>query len=171
MPRQTTIEHILEFAGGLDGIDVYVLRQGLQIASLHRQGEQVVENDLAGWGLTARQIEIMESLFHNLDGTMTPADLADEVSLSRSAMTSTLDCLEKLGHVVRAPHPTDRRMIAISLTAEGREFIRGRLPERYQRFCRVMGSLSANERAVMLRAHRKIIHFLAQNLAEAGKQS
>ena len=168
MPRQATIEHILEFAGGIDGIDVYILRQGLQISSLHRQVEQVVENDLAGWGLTARQIEIMESLFHNPDGTMTPADLADEVSLSRSAMTSTLDCLAKLGHVVRAPHPTDRRMIVVSLTPSGREYIRGRLPERYRRFCQVMATLSANERAVMLRAYRKVSQFLLQNPMETA---
>ncbi len=164
MPSKSAIERVVEFAGRLKGVDPRVLREGLEIAHLHRQVEQLIENDLADWGLTARQVEIMESLYHNTEGTMTPADLADEVSLSRSAMTSSLDSLEKLGHTVRAPHPSDRRMIAISLTPSGREFISQRLPERYQKFHRVMSSLSSRERTTLLQTYAKIIDLLASGM-------
>jgi len=169
MPSTRTIKRIVEFASRLKGADPQVLQQGLEIAHLHRQVEQVIENDLAGWGLTARQVEIMESLYHNTEGTMTPADLADEVSLTRSAMTSTLDSLEKLGHIVRSPHPRDRRMVAISLTPSGREFISRHLPERYQKFHRVMSSLSKNERTIVLRAYRKVLGLLVSGTAEDRK--
>lgn len=171
MPSENTIRGIVDFASRLKGIDVRILSEGIEIARLHRQVEQVVENDLAAWGLTARQVEIMESLYHNAEGTLTPADLAEEVGLTRSAMTSALDALEKMGHTVRSPHPKDRRMLAISLTASGQEFIRQRLPERYQRFCRVMNCLSENERAVLLRSYRKVIDFLVCDLMEKSSKA
>ena len=167
MPSEKTIKRIAEFASRLAGIDIQALKEGLEIAGLHRQVEQVVENDLvAGWGLTARQVEIMESLYHNSEGTITPADLSDEVGLTRSAMTSALDSLEKLGYTARAPHPTDRRMIAISLTTRGREFIGPRLPERYAKLHRIMGALSISERATLLHTYRKVLDALVCELAE-----
>jgi len=169
VPSKSTIKGILDFASRLKGIDPQVLQEGLEIAHLHRQVEQVIENDLAGWGLTARQVEIMESLYHNPEGTMTPADLADEVSLSRSAMTSALDSLEKLGHTVRAPYPSDRRMVAISLTPSGRAFIGQRLPERYRKFHRVMSGLSNRERTLLLRTYRKVLDLVVSDTAEDHK--
>lgn len=169
MASTRTIKQIVGFAGQLEGIDPRVIQEGLKIAHLHRQVERVIENDLAGWGLTARQVEIMELLYHNADGTMTPADLADEVSLTRSAMTSALDSLEKLGHTMRAPHPGDRRMVAISLTPSGRKFISERLPERYEKFHRVMSRLSSRERTLLLRTYRKVIDLLVSGMAEDHK--
>jgi DNA-binding MarR family transcriptional regulator len=170
MPSNSTTKRIMEFASRLKGVDPQVLQEGLEIAHVHRQVEQAIENDLARrGGLTARQVEIMESLYHNAEGTMTPAELADEVLLSRSAMTSSLDSLEKLGHTVRAPHPSDRRMVAISLTPSGREFIGLRLPERYEKFCRVMSSLSKNERTLLLRTYGKVIDLLRCEMGEDGK--
>lgn len=166
MPSKNTIRRILEFAGRLEGVDPHILHDGLEIAHLHHRVEQVIENDLATWGLTARQVEILECLYHNAESTMTPADLADEVGLTRSAMTSALDSLEKLGHTVRAPHPTDRRMVVISLTPSGRGFIGQRLPERYQRFHRIMGGLSQRERTSFLQVHRKVLDLLICELAE-----
>ncbi len=169
MPSENAIKRIVEFASRLKGVDPHILQEGLEIAHLHRQVEQIIENDLSRWGLTARQVEIMESLFHNTEGTMTPADLADEVVLSRSAMTSALDSLEKLGYTMRAPHPSDRRMVAISLTPTGREFISQRLPKRYEKFHRVMSSLSSRERTTLLETYAKIIDLISSDMEANGK--
>jgi DNA-binding MarR family transcriptional regulator len=169
MPSESTTKRIMEFASRMEGIDPTILQEGLGIVHLHRQVEQVVENDMAGWGLTARQVEIMEALYHNTEGIMTPADLSDEVLLTRSAMTSSLDSLEKLGYTHRAPHPTDRRMVAISLTPSGRQFIGQRLPERYQKLHRIMSSLLSEERAILLRTYRKVIDMLVCDLVQERK--
>ena len=165
MPSQTTIEGMVSFASRLEGIDLDVLREGLEVARLHRRRDQVIENDMAGWGLTARQVEIMESLYHNADAHLTPAELSEEVGLTRSAMTSALDALEAFGHTVRRPHPTDRRMVAISLTPSGRAFIQRHLPERYQRVHRIVSHLSKDERDRQLHTYAKVLEFLA-----AGKE-
>jgi len=170
MPSKSKIERVVEFASRLKGVDPQVLQEGLEIAHLHRQVEQIIEKDLANWGLTARQVEILESLFYKTEGTMTPAELADEVALSRSAMTSALDSLEKLGHTMRAPHPSDRRMIAISLTPSGREFIGQHLPERYQKLYRIISRISKDERATLLQTHAKIIDLVASGMEANGKR-
>ena len=169
MPNENTVKGILEFARDLDDIDSRVLREGLAIVRLHRQIEQIVEQIWAGWGLTVRQVEIMESLYHNAGETTTPAELSDEVGLTRSAMTSTLDSLEDLGYTTRAPHPTDRRMVAIQLTSEGRAFIRQCLPERYRKLGRIMGSLSAEERSELLNAYSKVLNALVREEAKEVK--
>jgi DNA-binding MarR family transcriptional regulator len=171
MPSQKTIKRIVAFARKLDGVDPLVLREGLEIAHLHHQIEQVIENYLSSWGLTMRQVEILESLYHNADGSMTPAALSEEVGLTRSAMTSALDTLETLGHVVRTPHPTDRRMVALCLTPSGRDFISQRLPERYQQFHRIMTGLTKKERTIHLQIYRKVFDLLVHDMAETRKQA
>ena len=163
MAHRETVDRIVEFSRHLAGIDPQVLREGLEIAHLHRNLEHLLESDFSILGLNARQVEIMESLFHNPDGTMTPAQLADDVSLSRSAMTSALDSLEKLGHTVRAPHPSDRRMLVISLTPSGRALIEQHLPELYRRFHMVMSSLTREERLSLLRIYKRVLVVLASD--------
>ena len=169
MPSESTIKGIVAFADGLDGVDARILGEMFEIAHLHRQIEQVLESDLAGWGMSARQIEILESLFHSKDGGMTPADLADDVCLTRSAMTSALDSLEKLGHVTRSPHPSDRRMVVISLTPSGLAFLREHLPERYRTLFGIMNSLSDWERATLLRIYRRTFTLISSGMMEDRK--
>ncbi|MEI7836246.1 MAG: MarR family transcriptional regulator [Planctomycetota bacterium] len=169
MPSQTTIEGIVNFASRLEGIDLQILREGFEIARLHRQLDQIIDNDTAGWGLTARQVEIMESLYHNGEKPLTPADLSDEVGLTRSAMTSALDGLEVLGHTLRRPHPTDRRMVTISLTPSGRRFIEQHLPERYQRVHRIVSHLSKEDRDRQLHTYAKVLAFLLADAAGKPK--
>ncbi|NMA21310.1 MAG: MarR family transcriptional regulator, partial [Lentisphaerae bacterium] len=83
------------------------MRDGFELVHLHRMIEQLVEEHLAEKGINLRLVKILECLFHHPDGMMTPADLSEDVNLSRSAMTSALDSLEKLGYATRSPHPVD----------------------------------------------------------------
>jgi len=162
MQNERTIQRIIEFASRIEGIDMQVFAEGLSILHLHRTLEQTVENDLlTGDGLTVRQFEILESLYHNSEGMSTPAELSEEVGLTRSAMTGALDSLEKSCYTVRGPHPKDRRMIAVSLTPTGLEFIGQRLIERYRKMGRIMGTLSSEERMNLLRTYRKVLDVLA----------
>ena len=128
MPSPHTTNRIIEFARRFDDLDLNLIEEGLRIAHLHHEIDREIETHTADWGLTARQVAIMEIMFHNADQTLTPAELADEVGLTRSAMTSALDALEKAGHATRAPHPSDRRMIAIALTDAGRKLMQQVLP-------------------------------------------
>ncbi len=46
----------------------------------------------------------------------TPGQISSALRLSAPATTAMLDRLERLGHVVRAPHPTDRRSVVVEIT-------------------------------------------------------
>jgi DNA-binding MarR family transcriptional regulator len=55
----------------------------------------------------------------------TPKDLADELSLTPSAVTALLDRLEARELVHRQPHPTDRRSVQVAATADGARLMHG----------------------------------------------
>ncbi len=166
MAREQLMSRIVEYARSCGQFDPELLRDGFELIHLHRMIEQLAEENLAERGISLRLVEIMECLYHHPDGVMTPADLSEEVNLSRSAMTSALDSLEKLGHAFRRPHPVDRRMFQISLTDSGRIFIEGLLPDRYEKFIRIMDAISDEERAMLLRMYRKIFNTLKAELAQ-----
>ena len=52
-------------------------------------------------------------------GPQSPHEIASAVHLTRAAVTSLLDRLEKRGLVQRAPDQVDRRKLQVSLTTEG----------------------------------------------------
>lgn len=57
----------------------------------------------------------------NRGATATPGGIATHLGISTASTTKLLDRLEKGGHIRRAPHPTDRRALAITITPETRQ--------------------------------------------------
>jgi DNA-binding MarR family transcriptional regulator len=51
-----------------------------------------------------------------MDESQGPADLARSLHMTSGAMTAVLDRLTAHGHLVRQPHPTDRRRVLLHLT-------------------------------------------------------
>ncbi len=56
-----------------------------------------------------------------LGETTTPGQLSAALQLSAPATTAMLDRLERLGHVRRVPHPTDRRSVVVEMTDHARQ--------------------------------------------------
>ncbi len=48
----------------------------------------------------------------------TPGAIAAHLKISTASTTKLLDRLEKAGHIMRQPHPSDRRALAITITAK-----------------------------------------------------
>jgi DNA-binding MarR family transcriptional regulator len=57
-------------------------------------------------------------------GSLKVSELAAAMGSRPSTATSILDRLEQRGHVVRHPHPSDRRAVMVSLSASGRRAAR-----------------------------------------------
>jgi DNA-binding MarR family transcriptional regulator len=74
-------------------------------------------------GLSAAELLALAHL--SLDGPLGPTELTHRLHMTTGAMTALLDRLAERDYVVREPHQTDRRRIAIRLTASGRERIFG----------------------------------------------
>lgn len=51
----------------------------------------------------------------------TPGAIAAQLRISTASTTKLLDRLEAAGHILRAPHPSDRRALAITITEQAYE--------------------------------------------------
>ena len=167
MIQQETIDRVIAYVKKFPDINPEIVRKGLAIFHLHREIEMLAGTYVAKrYGLSVRQLETLEALFHKRDKSLTPAQLAEEIHLTRSAMTSNLDSLQKKGYLSRTAHPNDRRRLIISLTQKGLEFCDKIMPERYRDMTRVMKFLSSEMRDTLHIIYNKIIENIEEMLVE-----
>ncbi len=69
-------------------------------------------------GMTQAELLAIEWL--GMDGDLGPTELAHRLHIRTGAVTALLDRLERRGHVVRVPHPSDRRKLLVRLTGTAR---------------------------------------------------
>ncbi|WP_336501966.1 MarR family winged helix-turn-helix transcriptional regulator [Microbacterium paraoxydans] len=81
----------------------------------------------------------------------TPSGIAHHLGVSTAATTKLLDRLEKGGHIRRAPHPTDRRALAITITPETRHAAMETVGRQQAKRFYAAARLSAAEREVVIR--------------------
>ncbi|QHC57782.1 MarR family transcriptional regulator [Rathayibacter sp. VKM Ac-2760] len=91
---------------------------------------------------------------------VSPKDLAAYLGISSASTTVLIDRLVKSGHVVRQPHPSDRRAIRIIATPTSHREVRETLDDMNQRMLEAAEQLSTEEaRAVIgfLKTVREIV--------------
>jgi DNA-binding MarR family transcriptional regulator len=88
---------------------------------------------------------------HNQGVVATPGSLATYLGISSAATTKLLDRLERGGHILRSPHPTDRRALAITVTEHTRLDARETVGRQHARRFAVAAALAPEERAVVIR--------------------
>jgi DNA-binding MarR family transcriptional regulator len=70
-------------------------------------------------GLSLPQYHLLEGLRETEE--LTVGELADAAGVAPPTATRMLDCLARLGYVFRRQSETDRRVVLVSLTAEGED--------------------------------------------------
>lgn len=78
-----------------------------------------LEADLAPYGLTLGDYEVLVRLSESDEQRLRMCDLAVALQLSPSGLTRRLDGLVSTGLVERVANPTDRRVMFAALTAAG----------------------------------------------------
>lgn len=91
------------------------------IARLASAMREQFNQALAEHDVTWPQWMILNVLHHKL--AVTPAQIADNIGVDRSAVTRLVDRLEKKGMVARSFDGLDRRSIQIVMTTEGRRLV------------------------------------------------
>ncbi|GAB2518477.1 MarR family winged helix-turn-helix transcriptional regulator [Paramicrobacterium agarici] len=81
----------------------------------------------------------------------TPKDIGREVGISSASTTKLVDRLVAGGHVVRVPHPNDRRTTCITVTSSTRRAARETVGRQHARRFAVAAALSAPDRATVVR--------------------
>jgi DNA-binding MarR family transcriptional regulator len=98
----------------------------------------VVEQIVEGSGLTASEFAVTSWL--NLQGRATPSQLARDLGIPPTTLSSMLDRLVRKKHVRRVRHPDDGRSALLELTAKGK----ATTVQNNERFARMLKTLKAN---------------------------
>ncbi len=101
-----------------------------------------VNDRLEGLGMTTTDYWALRSV----DGPMPMKDLATCMDIDPSYVTLVADRLEELGLIERQPHPTDRRVKNLVLTAKGRRF-KKTIPDKLWSGPTMFSTLASDERA------------------------
>lgn len=88
---------------------------------------------------------------HHTRAVITPSAIAAHLGISSASTTKLLDRLEAGGHIVRAPHPNDRRALAITITEETREAAMQTVGRLQAKRFHAAARLTSDERAIVVR--------------------
>ncbi|WP_454117916.1 MarR family winged helix-turn-helix transcriptional regulator [Microbacterium lacticum] len=84
------------------------------------------------------------------DDRVTPVTLSRYLGITSASTTALLDRLEKSGHIVRTPHPRDRRSIVITSSAKSDDEVRHTLAAMHDRMMAVVRDMSADDRTTVI---------------------
>ncbi|WP_232531915.1 MarR family winged helix-turn-helix transcriptional regulator [Microbacterium halophytorum] len=82
---------------------------------------------------------------------VTPKDIAREVGISSASTTKLVDRLVAGGHLVRVPHPTDRRTTCIEVTEETRRSAHETIGRQHARRFTAAAAMSSEDRDAVIR--------------------
>lgn len=80
---------------------------------------------------------------------MTPGELADHEKVQPPSITRVIASLEERGLIRRMQHPSDRRQVVLTVTEQGRDFVRQVRQLREAWLARRLEDLTPDERAVL----------------------
>ncbi|MET9911408.1 MarR family transcriptional regulator [Streptomyces sp. NPDC006476] len=113
---------------------------------VHRIQKRHIEQ--CGLGVTPAQSRLLRTLAH-YGSPPRMADLAERLEVVPRAVTSLVDGLEANGKVRRVPDPTNRRVIRIELTDEGRKALSEVRGARRSAAAEILAPLSDEQREVL----------------------
>lgn len=141
-------------------------RAGMDPAELRHIGDVMAalgrlrsaENELSDASLKYMQLNQsdMRALHYlivsaNTQQTATPGAIAAHLKISTASTTKLLDRLEKAGHIIRQPHPSDRRALAISITAKTKQAAMETVGRQHAKRFQAAARLTPAERDVVIR--------------------
>ncbi len=92
-----------------------------------------------------------------MSGPLSPGELSRRLDLTTAATTAAIDRLVDLGHVTRAPHPTDRRSVLVVPTDASMRRAMGHLAPMIGRVDAVLDDFSDDEQRVIERYLSRIV--------------
>jgi DNA-binding MarR family transcriptional regulator len=98
-------------------------------------------------GISVPELLALENLA--AEGDMGPSELARRLQLSTGAVTALVDRLAAGGHAARAAHPTDRRRVVVTPTAQATSALAAQAAPLERDLHRLVESMSPEERAAV----------------------
>lgn len=128
-----------------EGVDPVsgALREVLSLAALTRV--EIAER----LGLALRDVEAVEHVMTARDEGLGPVELSRRLGVTSAAATQGVHRLERAGHVVRRPHPVDRRRQVVEVTPGGAQHVMSELGPLLARLSQVAAALDEDQQAVV----------------------
>ncbi|NML53845.1 MarR family transcriptional regulator [Streptomyces sp. R302] len=120
-----------------------------QLLRLTRRLHRIQKRHLEPVGITPAQSRLLRTVAHYGDAPPRMADLAARLEVVPRAVTSLVDGLEAAGRVRRVPDPSNRRVIRIELTDEGRATLRELRSARRAAAEDILAPLTVEQREVL----------------------
>ncbi|GIH63512.1 MarR family winged helix-turn-helix transcriptional regulator [Microbispora siamensis] len=119
------VDQILrQWARARPDVDCSAMGVAGRISRASRLLEKGIKEYFAGHDLEPWEFDVLATLFRsNPDHRLCMSDLATAAMVSSAALTNRVDRLVARGLVHREVAPTNRRMVLITLTDEGREVV------------------------------------------------
>ncbi len=139
---------------GMDEAEVLQISELMAALGRLRDAEQILtEASLRYMKLNRNDMRALHFLIatSNRDQIATPGDIASHLGISTASTTKLLDRLERGGHITRAPHPSDRRALAISITTETHEAALNTVGRQQARRFHAAARLTPEEREAVIR--------------------
>jgi MarR family 2-MHQ and catechol resistance regulon transcriptional repressor len=102
-----------------------------------------LERRLLRLGLTENQFGVLETLLHL--GPLHQRDLGRKLFTTGANITVIVDNLERRGLVLRTRDTADRRLVAVSLTPEGKRLVEALFPAHVARIVELYSVLTPEE--------------------------
>lgn len=148
-PRKNLVANLRSDAGLASALRVSLTRLNRR---LRRQA--------AGHSLTPTQLATLAAVERH--SGITPGELAEQEKVQPPSMTRVIAALEERGLVSRAPHPSDRRQVTVSVTDQGATLLKEERRRKEAWLAQRLKELSPEERTV-LRQAAPILEKLSRN--------
>lgn len=116
--------------------------------------QERIRDEMSQNNLSITEFSVLEVLF--FQGKQTIQQIANRILISSGSMTYVIDKLEQKGIIKRNDCNEDRRVIHITLTAEGMEIMEKIMPEHQEMIHYIFGSLTEDESQVMVDCLKKL---------------
>lgn len=151
-----TREALRQFAGQVTGIDVSAAEVLLQIIQTFYEIHQYVYDVLEKkYKISEGKLVVMIVLYQSPEG-IAPSVLAEKAGVTRATISAMLRRMIRDRLACSLLDSTDGRRKLVALTDHGRKFLQEILPEHFKREARLMGSLTENERSILVSLLKKI---------------
>lgn len=127
---------------------------GYWLRSVSNHVSQAFARRLEDRGVTVAEWVVLRQL---LDGDAAPSRLAQQIGLTRGAITRLADRLIAKGLLTRRASATDRRAQVLSLTDDGRALVPALAAAADQNDAAFFGHLPPDERAALERALKDLV--------------
>lgn len=134
------------------------------VRALSTQAERFADQVRSDLGMHRSDLTAMGVISDNArdEQELTPSELAHELHLSASAVTSLLDRLERVGHIQRARHAGDRRKVVVEITPEAAQLSAAAFRPLSEAIRSTLATRSDEELAVLTSALADMVEAMAK---------